>query len=494
MGHSLDNSLGNSLIEKVASYSEAKNMIENGDLIVAGVSGGADSVCLLFLLCEFRKRFDLKLHVVHVNHGIRKSADRDEEFVKALCERLEVPFTAVFEDVPALAAKLHLSEEEAGRKVRYEAFEECARKMAFEYSAEEDRVKIAVAHNMNDNAETVLFRMFRGTGIKGMAGIPASNGGRRNVIRPLLCLERREIEEFLRERDISWVEDETNDLDIYSRNRIRHNILPEAEEIVPEAARHIAALAGQMEETEDLLSSLEEEAFDKCVKEQNAAFIRLEVERLGELHIALQKRVLHRALRILSAGGKDLGTLQIDQLLDLAGNPLNRKADLARGIFAVREYGDLCIYGNGNAGDNDAEGGTLKGSPNSAGDFELLQERFSLEEMLKEDPDFIENLSQNADSNKYTKWFDYDKINGWAVLRNRQPGDYFLTKKPDGTFGKKSLKEYMIDRKIPPSERENILLAAADEKILWIVGYRISDDLKVSDSTVNLVRFTLKKK
>ncbi len=455
-------------------------MIKNGDYIVAGVSGGADSVCLLFLLCELRTSMDLTLSVVHVNHGIRSEAGRDEEFVRNLCEKLGVEFTAVKADIPNLAKKLRISEEEAGRKVRYEAFDEEARKLSEKYGCDEGSVKIAVAHNMNDNAETVLFRMFRGTGIKGMAGIPAAKGGRKNVIRPLLGIERSEIEEFLRDRDISWVEDETNGQDIYSRNRIRHNILPEAEEIAPEAARHIAMLAEQMEETEEFLSDLEEKAYKETVKDNSENLIRVDIEKFSHYHPALKKRILHRCLREITSGGKDLGSLQISQLLDLADNTSNRQMDLARGITASREYGDLIIT---------VKADERSGEPPK---YTLIQDRFKLSEILEKDPAFTENLLQEAESNKYTKWFDYDKIYGRVVLRTRQAGDFFLTKKSDGSYGRKSLKDYMIDQKIPPSERDEVLLAAIDDKILWVVGYRISDDLKIGKETVNIVRFTLK--
>ena len=455
-------------------------MIKNGDHIVVGVSGGADSVCLLFLLCELRTSKDLTLSVVHVNHGIRPEAGSDEEFVKNLCEKLNVEYRAVKADIPDLAKKLRISEEEAGRKVRYDAFDEEARKLSEKYGCDKDSVKIAVAHNMNDNAETVLFRMFRGTGIKGMAGIPASNGGRKNVIRPLLGIERSEIEEFLRDRDISWVEDETNGQDIYSRNRIRHNILPEAEEIAPEATRHIAMLAEQMDETAELLTELEEKAFEEIVKDISENLIRVDIEKLSHYHPALRKRILHRCLREITSGGKDLGSLQISQLLDLADNPSNRQMDLARGISASREYGDLIIAVKTAEIDK------------KQFEYELIQEEFKLSDILEKDPDFTENLLHEAESNKYTKWFDYDKIYGRAVLRTRQAGDYFLTKKSDGSYGRKSLKDYMIDQKIPPSERDKVLLAAIDDKVLWIVGYRISDDLKIGKETVNIVRFTLK--
>ncbi|MBR6302549.1 MAG: tRNA lysidine(34) synthetase TilS, partial [Lachnospiraceae bacterium] len=164
--------MDNELIKKVASFSEAKNLISAGDTIIAGVSGGADSVCLLFLLCEFRKALNLKLCAVHINHGIRKTASRDADFVRELCEKWDVSFYLYEKDIPSLSKAWGVSEEEAGRRIRYEAFEETALKLEKEPCKAEDtqaeslkrsEIKIAVAHNMNDNAETVLFNLFRGS-------------------------------------------------------------------------------------------------------------------------------------------------------------------------------------------------------------------------------------------------------------------------------------------------------------------------------------------
>ena len=194
-------------------------MLQPGDRVVAGVSGGADSVCLLFLLLEWRREFPLDIAVVHVNHGIRPEAGEDARYVEKLCGEHRIPFFLTEADVRQRSILEKCSEEEAGRRTRYEAFD----KAAEEWGA----TKIAVAHNSNDRSETQLFHLFRGSGIRGLASILPVRG---RIIRPILCLERWEIEDFLTQQGIFYCKDATNDEDDYTRNRIRHHILPYAEQ------------------------------------------------------------------------------------------------------------------------------------------------------------------------------------------------------------------------------------------------------------------------
>lgn len=219
---------------------EKYSMISEHDLVAAGISGGADSLCLFWLLLEYRKKIPFDLVVVHVNHLIRKEAGEDAAFVKAICDRENIPFYLKEEEVEKLARKQHLSEEEAGRKVRYEAFEEALRV----YKKKENTAcKIAVAHHQGDLAETMLFHLFRGTGIYGMTGILPVNG---KIIRPLLNVSRGEIEEYLRKRGQDWCIDCTNEEDTYTRNKIRHHILGYANrEINEKATEHVAKAAYQ---------------------------------------------------------------------------------------------------------------------------------------------------------------------------------------------------------------------------------------------------------
>ena len=242
--------------KKVEQYIEQYQMIGRGDRIVTGVSGGADSVCLLFVLCELRKKLGFEVIVCHVNHQLRaEAAEQDEAYVKELCRKLDVPCRIFHENVELIAKNGKKSLEEAGRIVRSNAFETVCR--------ESGANKIATAHHKNDNAETVLLNLARGSGLQGMCGIRPVYGNR---IRPLLCLMRKEIEEWLEEEQISYCTDETNEEDEYTRNRIRHKILPVMEqEINRQTVEHINRLSLQAEEIWEYLNLQTDAAWRQMV-------------------------------------------------------------------------------------------------------------------------------------------------------------------------------------------------------------------------------------
>lgn len=246
--------------ERVFSYIEKYNMIEAGSQVIVGISGGGDSVCLLFLLSRYQKRRPFHLLGIHVNHGIRgQEALRDQEYAKKLCERLGVPFTVYTYSVPAIAQQEKRSLEEAGRMVRRRAFEEKAASLG-------KKAVIALAHHENDNAETVLHNLIRGTKAAGMGGIrPIQEIGEGVAyIRPLLKVTREEIETYLRQQQISWMTDSTNQELEYTRNRIRHRIIPEMEKINPKAVSHIAQAADTFQAIEEYLTGQADMLIPNC--------------------------------------------------------------------------------------------------------------------------------------------------------------------------------------------------------------------------------------
>ena len=237
-------------LRKVKEYIKQHGMLNQNDRVILGLSGGADSVCLFLMLHAMAKENGWLLYPVHVNHGIRgEEALEDQKFCEKLCEIYGYSCRVISVDVPGLA-KLHgISEEEAGRNVRYEAFENLAAQL--EEQVGKDSVKIAVAHHKNDQAETVLHHLCRGTDVTGMAGIRSRRG---NLIRPLLCLSREEIETYLRKECQPFQTDSTNQTDEYTRNRLRNCILPQlTEKINKKTVEHICELADTMAEVEDFL-------------------------------------------------------------------------------------------------------------------------------------------------------------------------------------------------------------------------------------------------
>lgn len=476
------------MIQKVISFMEKHNMILESDLVAAGVSGGADSLCLLFVLLEYRKKVPFDLIVVHVNHGLRQEAASEAEFVKEICDSKKIPFFLKETDVSRLAQEEHLSEEEAGRKVRYSAFEE-ALKLYQKDTCTERGCKIAVAHHQNDVAETVMFHMFRGTGIYGMSGIlPVNN----NIIRPLLSVSRREIEDFLTSRGQSWCIDYTNHEDTYTRNKIRHHILGYADgEINDRATEHVAKAASQMAALRQYLEIEVAKIMDTTaiVSNEGVAVNVLELKKYPEL---LQGQLILTAIGMVASGRKDIGSKHVQDILELMEKSGSKKLDLPGDLEVIKEYGTLWIkkQGDGIPEDKDVLTGKTKDLLKEIQELEsgksyLLKDGSILEIFFVDAVDF-----KGIEENKYTKYFDYDKINSCLTLRFRQSGDY-MTINDQGQ--KKSLKEYFINEKVPASIRSHIPLIADENHILWAIGYRISAYYKVTPKTRKIVQMIIRR-
>lgn len=444
--------------QKIRLFIQQNNLIEKGDNLVVGVSGGADSVCLLQVLLNIREEYDANILVVHVNHGIRETALRDEDFVKDMCQRYNVRFVSYGIDCTAVAKESGLSLEEAGRNERYRLFNEAGNQFF-----KEDNYKIVVAHHTDDLSETLLFNLARGTGINGLASIKSANA---NIIRPLLCVTRAEIEEYLSRKNQPFMIDETNGSDDYSRNKIRHNVLPVMEEICNGAAEHMASTAMQLAEVEDFLSKTTDEKFAKYVIKEET-ILRISEDVLKE-HPAIVKRIIHKALIETAGRARDISSVQINAVYGLFFRETGKKRDLIYSMTALRDY----------------EGVSLSLKDNNTAHDESALETVRLKVSER-------NFDEAIPEDKYTKWIDYDTISNCTTVRFRQPGDYLYI---NDEGGKKLLSDYMINEKIPAGMRDSIPLVADGNHILWVVGYRISAKAKVSDSTKRILIMTKENK
>ncbi len=443
--------------QKVFTFIQEHKMIAPGENVVAGVSGGADSVCLLLLLNRWMRRFGGNLFVVHVNHRIRKEAGEDAAYVRKLCLERGIPFFLQEEDVPKRAEEEKRSEEEMGRIVRYETFD----RIAHEVHAQ----KIAVAHNQNDLAETMLFHLFRGTGLAGMCGIRPVLG---NVIRPLLCLEREEIEDYLCLEQVAWHLDKTNESDDYTRNRIRHHVLSYAEEnICAGAVSHMAKTAEMLAETEEYLEEGVQAAGQQAVLYREEQKIVLSVPVCRQQAKVIISRLLLSLLKEISPSGQNIGMVHVKAVEDLIHRTGNASVCLPYGIRAVRQYDEVILDRSEKKGEE--------------------QNRFIFHIFSVTDPE----KKQDFPKNQYTKWFDYDKIDGSLEIRTRQTGDYLTIRgAKDGLEVHKTVKDYMIGEKIPASLRDRMPLLAAGHHIIWIPGWRISEHFKVSSDTLKILEVT----
>lgn len=453
------------LEERVLSYMREKHMIEEKQAILAGVSGGADSVCLLLLLYALKSRLDLRLSVVHVEHGIRgEESLADARFVRNLCDRLSVPCKICPVDVPERAKRLGQSLEEAGRTVRYEIFEGEARALEKRLGGE---CRIAVAHNANDNAETMLYHLARGTGIRGLAGIPPVRG---RIIRPLLILERREIEAYLAKRGQDFCRDATNETDLYRRNRIRHRILPEMEELNPEAVRHMARTGEMLGELDAWLGEVADRVLGEAMEGDG-----LRKEPLRKLPEPLQKEVLHRWIAGVWGENRDISYVHVEALTALLTAPAGKEIRLPGKRKVISTYAHLTAEETGETAPVPGAVSLSRRQLEDAGEAQVSAWGYRFSFALR-------RREKNAEipRKSYTKWFDYDKIKDDFEIRNRQPEDYLTI---DEQGRKKSLNRYFIDEKVPRDRRNALPLLACGHHVIWVPGYRISAYYKVDETT-----------
>ena len=429
------------------------HMLQPGDPLIIALSGGADSVCLLSLLADMREEFGLKLRSLHVHHGLRgEEADRDAAFSQKISEAFHVPCHMIKADVKQYASENGLSEEEAGRLIRYQALEETGKNWEKETKRP---VKIAVAHHSRDQAETILLNLFRGSGLGGLKGIPYV---RENIIRPLLDAEKEEILAYLEEKEISWVNDSSNDTDHYARNRIRSHILPAVKEEITTGAEAGIRRAGYLAGMADVyLKKQADQWVQKYVKEEEHTWMIPEGP-FKEADPVIRLYSVMELLKTAAGCAKDLGLVHAEQVEKLVDLQTGRKVSLPYGLEARKVYGGISLQ-------------AVKKEP--------LEERIKnpLAELSFEV--FSYEKAMEFPKKTYTKWFDCDKIKGTPVVRTRQTGDYITLE----NGSRKPLRRFMIDEKIPADKRDEIALLADGDHIMWIIGRRISSYYKIGPDT-----------
>ncbi len=465
------------MVELVRTYMEQQNIQLAGKKLVLAVSGGADSVCMLDIFHQLQNSLGLELICVHVNHGLRETASRDEEFVRDFSEQRKIPFYVLHTDIAKEAAAHKLSEEEAGRLARYAYLNQIADETGAAY--------ILLAHHRDDCAETMLFNLFRGSGIRGLGGIRPVQG---RYLRPLLRVSRSEIEEYLKERGLEYVTDETNASNKYSRNKIRNKIIPMASEICSGASAHIAQAAMEMQEMESYLQQETTKVYRLAVKAEEDKLILLEsVYRSFPSLIA--RRVIYEVITACCESAKDIGRVHVEEVAELFAKQPGKQISLPYDVIALRRSDGISFCkASGGMGEKALSGESREDSKQS----EVLAEigiKCCLGDTLTAwgecvIPDEMENIPQKT----YTKWFDYDTINCCPIFRKRREGDYLVI---DGHGRKKALNRYFIDEKIPANERDKIWLLADGSHILWVVGHRISAAYKVCRDTKKVVQWSI---
>lgn len=471
------------MIDSIKRYVQEQNMFAEGDYVVAGVSGGADSICLLCVLLELRLEIPMTIQVVHINHKIREEAGEDAAYVEAFCRERQLPFSLVEADVEQLAAQRHISTEEAGREVRYEAFHRILNE-----NRAGRRGRIAIAHNQNDCCETFLFHLFRGSGLKGLTGIPAIRG---EIVRPLLHTSRTQIERYLAQKGIQYCIDRTNLEDNYTRNRIRHHILQTAcEEVSANATEHIQEACDKISDAYTLIEDMTRQGWRQCIVKDEKG-IHILADFYLALHTTIQGYVMMEALAQAAGSRKNLETVHVQQLQELLRKQPGRRVDLPYSVRAIREYAGIRLekVQSCDFKDEPAEYGRIPYNSLHTGTtvtIETQEGYFELSILCAQ-----QCKTEEIPSNMYTKWLDYDKIIQSVVFRTRRSGDYLTI---DDNFSKKSLKKYMIEEKIPANERNSMMVLADGNHIIWVPGGRISTYYRVTEQTRVILEVTCMEK
>jgi tRNA(Ile)-lysidine synthase len=443
---------------KVKNTVEKYNMFSPGDKILVGVSGGPDSVCLLHILDRCRKKMALSLHIVHINHGIRKSESRREEkFVKHLADMMGLPITVKFLDVPFYAGRKKLTIEEAARDMRYRVFESLATKL--------DAEKIALGHTASDQIETVLMHLLRGSGPQGLSGIsPVRKLGNTSIIRPLIELNREEILDYLKENNLAFCLDSSNRRTEYFRNRIRLKLLPLLRENynknIDDALLRLSEI---LKEENTYWERMVERVIGKVVSFESGKIL-IDFRRFLRYNLAVQRRVLYRLF------GGIVSLRQIEAIRTLAHQSGQAgRINLGRKV-SVRKEGDFLIFSSS------PEQRLKKFSYpiRVPGKNEIDELNLTLNTRIV---DFHPVSHRRAD----TVYFDAYKIKLKDLrLRNRREGDRF---KPFGLRGTKKLSDFFIDKKIPRNLRDRFPLLVDGEDILWVVGMGRADKARITEET-----------
>ncbi|MCL1936325.1 MAG: tRNA lysidine(34) synthetase TilS [Defluviitaleaceae bacterium] len=433
-------------------------MLNNGDIVLLALSGGCDSVSLLYVLNSLKDFYKIDLNVFHMNHNLRgEDSQRDEEFVKKLCKTLKIPIFIHSNDVKYYSISNKITIEEAGRKLRYEYLQKTIKDIKGN--------KIVTAHNKNDSVETIIFNIIRGTGISGLKGIPKVKD---NIIRPLIDCTRIEIENFCILKNIKYRTDKTNLDLIYTRNKIRHKVLKNMSEINQNVVETIFESSKNFEIEDNFLEFLAKEEYKKCLENLKNKNIALNLEKFNSINIALKRRVVRIVLSNFYKNLENVSQVNVDDIIKLASNETGKKINLKSDVIVTKLYKHI-VFENKTFIENKLEFCyNIKSN-----DFLYIKELdlyvtlFS--KCIFENDDYLEL------DNIITIAFDESILKQDLQIRTRKTGDILQNN------GTQKLKSFFTNKKIPLNER-NMPILAHENNILWIMNYYIS---KLHESKIN---------
>jgi len=454
------------------------SMLSRGDGVLAGLSGGPDSVCLLVVLDRLREHFGINLYASYIEHGLRPGEIPAEiDFCKNLCLSLKVPFSVKSVDVKSFAKAQGLNKQEAARELRYKALNEAAH--------EAGAARIALGHTADDQAETVIMRLLRGAGTLGLSGIPPV---RKNIIRPIIGLERTEIEGFLDTEQIGFLIDSSNREEKYVRNKIRRTVMPALKSLGPDMATTIARTADIFREEDNYFELQVTKALMKSIGRKTDTAIELLILPMERMDKALVRRIIRRAVSAVE-GLRGIGFIHIEALLELikSGHSGDRLY-LPRGVRAIKGYSTLTITSDHTPA---VETHAIEGP----GDVVIREASIVLSctyiDIRELTPPYplLATGGFKVGEGRQKAVFDAGKLFFPLEVRSRKPGDYFY---PSGFGKRKKIQDYFVDEKVPRDLRDSIPLLLSDKEIVWVVGHRTDERYRIDKNTVKALKFEIR--
>jgi tRNA(Ile)-lysidine synthase len=437
--------------ETIKKYS----MLDPGNRVVIAVSGGPDSVCLLSVLHSLAKDLDLTLHVAHLDHMFRGKESADEAlFVEGLAKKFNIAATIEKIDVPAFCRERGLSAQAGAREVRYGFLANVAESVG--------DARIATGHTATDQAETFLMRLVRGAGISGLSAIPPKRG---NIIRPLIETTREDVLGYLQSAGLVYATDPSNDKPVYTRNRIRTDMLPVLKKFNPRVVETLAAEASLLRDEDEAIEAYLTQLM-KGMFDREEGLIMIKRAEFNALPLAFRRRMFRLAACLLGADSPLLARVQVDEALGfIAASQTGRTMRLPEGLTVEREY-ERFNLSKALEAEHFSHALAVPGTTS----IPELGLDIDIERILSAGGSAGEGEDKNY---RWQALFDYDKIRPLLTLRNRRPGDRFC---PAGMGGRsKKLQDYLVDEKVPRRKRDAIPLLCSGEDILWVVGHRTDE-------------------
>lgn len=469
--------MGDTMEKKVIHYIEEQKILEAGDHVLIGVSGGADSLALLYFLDKYSESFKIIIGAAHLHHGLRgDAADADEDFVRSFCKARGIPFYSRQRNIQEISQTEKISIEEAGRKERYGFFTAIANEQGYN--------RIAMGHHINDQAETMLMRLIRGTGVKGVSGIKSS---RDNLfIRPFLCLEKKEIIDYCEKNQLAYRTDATNFQKEYTRNIIRLDIMPMILELNPRAEVHFNEFTKIANEYEAFFEKYVDQVQEKILIRKDEMVMLDRELWLGEEPV-VQKEILRRAIFKFKGSLKEIEYNHITAFYSLLKSDKTIwEIHFPDDIRLIRRYDRVMVTDKHKFINKTVSPKRILINKT----WIFSEEKMILETQIIDQDEFRQKkcfFSKELE-NHSEKYFDYDRIKADMYLRSRKPGDFFY---PTGISGKKAIKKYFIDKKIDRNLRDGIPLLATDAEVLWIIGYAINQRCLADSNTKNILKVSV---